>query len=182
MGRNLKITLTLLNSAASYNTSKVKPFVQTAKGAYNVFFLKLIPVLQCSTVFYHNIVIRQYEAPKAGLPIFVSVFSAPPCHSANCGNLVGWEELPYVLLSTFSYSHTVWCNKWQSVASLARNHLVNQAAACWSPGPTLPISPLKLSGPFINLGTNQKYAKAHHSLNSHISSSCIPPKLAAKKS
>ena len=112
-----------------------------------------------------------------------SCFSAPPpCHSANCGNLVGWEELPYVLLSTFSYSHTVWCNKWQSVASLARNHLVNQAAACWSPGPTLPISPLKLSGPFINLGTNQKYAKAHHSLNSHISSSCIPPKLAAKKS
>ena len=115
------------------------------------------------------------------MPIFVSVFSAPPCHSANCGNLVGWEELPYVLLSTFFYSHTVWCNKWQSVASLARNHLVNQAAACWSPGPTLPISPLKLSGPFINLGTNQKYAKAHHSLNSHISSSCIPPKLAAKK-
>ena len=175
MGRNLEITLTLLNSAASYNTSKVKPFVQTAKGAYNVFFLKLIPVL------HHNIVIRQYEAPKAGSPIFV--FSAPPPrHSANCGNLVGWEELPYVLLSTFFYSHTVWCNKWQSVASLARNHLVNQAAACWSPGPTLPISPLKLSGPFINLGTNQKYAKAHHSLNSHISSSCIPPKLAAKKS
>ena len=65
MGRNLKITLTLLNPAASYNTSKVKPFVQTAKGAYNVFFLKLIPVL------HHNIVIRQYEAPKAGLPIFV---------------------------------------------------------------------------------------------------------------
>ena len=43
--------------------------------------------------------------------------------------------------------------------------------------------PLKLSaGPFINLGTaEQKYAKAHHSLNSHISSNYIPPKLAAKK-
>ena len=45
--------------------------------------------------------------------------------------------------------------------------------------------PLKLSaaaaGPFINLGTDQKYAKAHHSLNSHISPNYIPPKLAAKK-
>ena len=72
MGRNLEITLTLLNSAASYNTSKVKPFVQTAKGAYNVFFLKLIPVL------HHNIVIRQYEAPKAGSPIFVFLCTTGP--------------------------------------------------------------------------------------------------------